>query len=617
MMVRHCCQAETADCVSPPAAACSRRRSLWLSQVLLAVGRVLCGAALCWYLGAVDWSGYALLSGCLLCLSQLALLPAILLMGVTLSLSLGQLLSSSLWWLIIALCGSRGWLQVTQETTVHADGLMLMLLLSAAAAACFLITAANTICLGPRSPRRQRAASRPKRQQRPPPLVPAGAQHSASGPMIRLIALDSPTDSPRSDRGRSWSPSAVRSSSPSSPASSTASPQPSPDFASASSLYFIGVDSDSSPSSSDETPSPPRSPPRRHRHHGSLTAHARQEQPEMRQQDAHRQYCTFAAEEKEQEEEGEPGELQEVRACCSVQTVISIAAKAGSELTAAALPSASPADLVPHFLSARCCSSLWQRLPHSMPLCLGVSVLSCVGFAVFDATSLLPLYAESRTGLERITLMAPSILLQSLGLLLSALFVYCIRSPAFLSPFAQQSASPDCERQSPASPSLSVPLLSTRYAVNKGLQQIAGRSSSTLASVTSRVCRWLLHSSVWLPVLAGCGSGLAFAYFHHLMPILGPNWYFYSFPNDHYAPLTALVPASILGVLLEMKHRTQQAVRCIGGEEEEEERQQDSGLGLRLLPMSCSCFTSWVLGLLLGSIVQLIIISNFLQRVVG
>ena len=100
-----------------------------------------------------------------------------------------------------------------------------------------------------------------------------------------------------------------------------------------------------------------------------------------------------------------------------------------------------------------------------------------------------------------------------------------------------------------------------------------------------------------------CGSLNAVA-FHVLYDILPANpqfcgWYFYSFPNDHYSPLTVFVHLAYVAVLTEAW--------------EAWERWRVGG-GRRC--SACTEAVQWVVGLLLASVGQVMIVTNVLQRTV-
>ena len=234
-------------------------------------------------------------------------------------------------------------------------------------------------------------------------------------------------------------------------------------------------------------------------------------------------------------------------------------------------------------------SSFMPASPHVQ---LAVVMASCTVCGLIDTASLVPLYAVAPYEMQRVVGMGPWMLGRSVGLLVPLLLLHFASTSRWCGPSmsVEESGSETAAVQGAflsAWPSLcSLPLLP--HATSR-----PSFSSSPMSRRDSPTA-----PSVGFPVACGALSSAAFFLVHHGLPVWsGSNWIFASYPNDHYASLTAYVPVAFAVGFIEI---TERAGRREG------ERWMRSGC--------CSESALWIVGLVLANCGQFVAISNVLQR---
>ena len=515
----------------------------------MSVGQMLCGVVITATLSEVSFTATAVLSGCLQCLSYLLLLPSIRLIGVGPSVALSSFTSHALQWSTIALCGLYHCLQVDTDGTVHTPALLLCLLLLAAACTC-LLTLASRQLTWPlpllQSPLRQRQERR---------------QHAAR-------VLYSPTASPRSPKSDD-SPSLERLSPPMSPTTPT------------------------SPDSSDELLARDPLPA------GRLRLSRPRSLPQLA-------YHTFHL------------QMQDKADLLTTKATRTLLPHTDSPGTRPRwLPALEDAhtDILPPLSQAEPVSpascggepglELREWLPSSPHAQLAVAAACCAGGGVMDGVCLLPIYADAPYGLQRFTYMGPSMLGRSVGLLLPLIFLYAITHWTLLRPppasLATQAKEVTVATVLPLSLLSSWPESTTAPLLPSAT---TSSSSSTLSPCLHALLSFLLSS--FPALLCGCASSLSFFLLHHVLPLnfAAVPWYFFTFPNDHYMPLTVFVP---LAATAPFAHAAYRALAHRTATTHPSPTRSGGVLSAVVL---------WTVGLLLASIGQYMAVSNVLQRVV-
>ena len=561
-----------------PLSRCRHTASALLCLLVVAIGQLLCSASLSaqqqW---PVVFGSAAVLAGLLQVLSWLLLLPAVFLCGFATSITLSSLMAAPLWWLIVSVCGAQRWLQCDSWETLTAVNLSIGLSL------CAIGCAVATVLVGWKvkaACRRSATSELPAaaltvQPCAPPPFVSSIRSYMRAPPsrlrMVRYptsLSLDlstaSPTLSDVSSPTGSDSPWPSLSSSFSSSVSYS------------SPLRFL----DSLPSEWHSSPS--RSPfsqwtddmdetdPTSHsrRYYDSIaleTEDSDDEQKDDRHSERNSRLSDIAT---------QPAPLMDVD---MIQQH-----KHDEQVVLPASPSAPfPSATVLYTPTAR----------------IAAAAVCCLSSAVCQSTRLLPLYADSKYGLERQQPMGQYMIGMSVTNLVCLVLVYGVYSVSQ----AGYLASPVNGAEG------SIPSASTMRRSPSATRLLPGPATTAAVPVSAAASMQSLLLSplpclfpVYLCLLAGAASALSFAFFHQLLQMTDYfdqfGWYSTDFPNDHYSPITALAPGGLAAMSAAFISRVlddQRGSGEVGG---------------------CRLATVWIIAILLGSLGNFWMVSNGLIK---
>ena len=507
-----------------PLSRCRHAGSAVLCLLAVAIGQLLCSATLS---SEEEWpiafgGGAVVVAGVLQALSWLLLLPAVFLCGFASSITLSSLLSLPVWWLIVWVCGAERWLSCDVWETLTVTNLLLGLLL------CALGCALATVLVGWRvkgacaesvssQPSRVAIPRVPRVPHSPQPLVSILRSHTRSAPS-RLhvqcypISLDLRTASPvtsnhSSPAGRDSPDSAISSSTSSASSASYSSP-----------LDFLPTDWQSSPSQS----------PFSHLDDG---------------EESHHQYYDAIALETENSDDERKDERLSKKApshLCDISVLPVVELPLNTQLkddgaTVKTMPRSLPFPFS-HFLST----------PVGR---VTATAVSCLSSAVFHSFRLVPLYAETPYGLERLHPMGPYMI----GVSATTSVCLALTCGAY-SFFRVAQSRPQLDSKDGTAPRAG-PL--QRSASATALLRKATTTATSAANSAVAIHSLLLSPlpfllPTFLCFTAGAASALSFAFFQHLLQLPAVfhlfTWYSTGYLNDHYSPLTALVPAGVAAI---------------------------------------------------------------------
>ena len=551
--------------------------------LLLAVGQLFSSSLLslyhCWSLAV---SAPALLTGLLHSLTWLSVLPAVLMCGVAPAVTLTSLLSVVASWLVIRVCGQMEVLVSDPGETIDLSSVLLMVVLAGAGAVCATVITAHRVDVAGTA--FDETQVKPTAALLPLPSRLPSQLNGRSGPShillqrCRAISFESSSRSPE----LSSSPLRINTGSVSVHTEQHRS-------STLQSTLYLDCTDDSVDS-------------------GGMVHCRQQTGDQWRQQ----HYDTIARE--TVASDWKEKELGWMRSTSSRSVITMLAEPIADACSTDATIIVSSTKLLPSE-SAFCVSAISLRLSTSPNVRLAVACISCVCSAAFSAVYLLPLYAVNEFGMERQAPMGEHILGKDAAMVAALILARLTHS---LLTQRDNSLSPPSSLITSVADS-SIPLLHIA-AVGPA---IASSTSSVLFTNLRRLSSSFSFSHLFvalLYLLCGCPSSLSFYYFHdvlqHYSSAANFGWYFFSFANDHYLPLTVLVQAAITSAVVESDGAWQ---RWSGRWRREEQRriQAEEEMGESAAPKVCSfgIVSLWVMSLLLGSLGNFVIISNGLQRV--